>query len=215
MKLCNFASLDPALRIRGIKGLEGASRLDRSLWDEFHRDPEEAVPASEEAFRDLFEVDDDEETEVIPSEGIRMRKRRPSRPTEVTAEVKQRRGQGFFRDAIINNFGGRCGVTGLGVRELLVASHILPWSQYPAHRLNVRNGLCLSRLHDAAFDNGLIAFDGELRLLLANEIREVLSQRIVKENFGEYAGEPLKLPPDAAGPDPGFLAMHREKIFRG
>jgi hypothetical protein len=27
MKLCNFASLDPALALRGIKGLEGASML--------------------------------------------------------------------------------------------------------------------------------------------------------------------------------------------
>jgi putative restriction endonuclease len=36
MKLCNFASLDPALKLRGIKGLEGASALDRSMWNEFH-----------------------------------------------------------------------------------------------------------------------------------------------------------------------------------
>ena len=37
MKLCNFASLDPALKLRGIKGLEGASALDRATWEEFHR----------------------------------------------------------------------------------------------------------------------------------------------------------------------------------
>ncbi len=29
MKLCNLASLDPALRARGIRGLPGASALDR------------------------------------------------------------------------------------------------------------------------------------------------------------------------------------------
>ena len=29
MKLCNLASLDPALKLRGIKGLTGASALDR------------------------------------------------------------------------------------------------------------------------------------------------------------------------------------------
>src|ERR1700712_569905 len=49
MKLCNFASLDPALKLRGIKGLEGASALDRSTWTEFHADLNETVPASEEA----------------------------------------------------------------------------------------------------------------------------------------------------------------------
>ena len=31
MKLCNFASLDPALKLRGIKGLPGASALDRAV----------------------------------------------------------------------------------------------------------------------------------------------------------------------------------------
>ena len=38
MKLCNFASLDPALKLRGIKGLAGASALDRAVWSEFHAD---------------------------------------------------------------------------------------------------------------------------------------------------------------------------------
>ena len=51
MKLCNFASLDPALKLRGIKGLEGASALDREAWKEFHADLNEAVPASEQAAR--------------------------------------------------------------------------------------------------------------------------------------------------------------------
>ena len=32
MKLCNLASLDPALRLRGIKGLQGASKLDETMW---------------------------------------------------------------------------------------------------------------------------------------------------------------------------------------
>ena len=36
MKLCNFASFDPALQARGIKGLPGASRGDRAMWDACH-----------------------------------------------------------------------------------------------------------------------------------------------------------------------------------
>ena len=32
MKMCNLASLDPALKLRGIKGLPGASALDRKVW---------------------------------------------------------------------------------------------------------------------------------------------------------------------------------------
>lgn len=215
MKLCNLASLDPALKLRGIKGLEGASALDREVWHEFHEHLEEAVPASEDSLRRLFGADESSELEVLPRDGIRVRKRPPSGATETTAQVKQRRGQEYFRDAVVNNFGGRCGVTQLGVRELLIASHILPWGTHPNERLNVRNGICLSRLHDAAaFDRGLIAFDEDLKLLLSPRLKAEISQKAVADNFGAYAGESLHLPDDAALPELSFLAEHRAKIFR-
>jgi putative restriction endonuclease len=114
MKLCNLASLDPALKLRGIKGLPGASALDRKVWQEFHEDLNETVPASEEALRMLFAVGASSEVEVIPKEGVKVRKLPPTGPTEAIATVKQRRGQEYFREAVLNNFGGRCGVTQLG-----------------------------------------------------------------------------------------------------
>jgi hypothetical protein len=213
MKLCNFASLDPALKLRGIKGLAGASALDRDMWNEFHADLNEAVPASEGALRALFGADGNSELEVLPKEGVRVRKHPPHGPTETTANVKLRRGQEYFRDAVLNNFGGRCGVTDLAMRELLIASHILPWGTHVAERLNVRNGLCLSRLHDAAFDRGLIAFDEKFRLLLSPRLKAELPQRSVAENFGAYAGETLHFPDDAAPPELAFLSQHGATIF--
>ena len=214
MKLCNLASLDPALKLRGIGGLPGASALDREVWSEFHRDLNETAPASEDALRQLLRVPVDSELEVLPREGIRVGRRAPTGATETIASVKLRRGQEYFRDAVLNNFGGRCGITGLGVRELLIASHILPWGSHVSERLNVRNGLCLSRLHDAAFDRGLIAFDDTLRLLLSPRLKAELSQRAVAGSFGAYVGQPLSLPEDAALPELAFLAEHRAKIFR-
>ena len=214
MKLCNFASLDPALKLRGIKGLAGASALDRTMWTEFHANLNETVPASEEALRTLFEVPENSELEVLPKLGVRIQKRPPSGATEVLVNVKQRRGQEFFRDAVLNNFGGRCGVTQLDIRELLVASHILPWGTHEEERLNVRNGLCLSRLHDAAFDRGLIAFDENLKLVLSPHLKKHLSQETVIHNFGMHEGCQLQIPTDAALPDFAFLAHHRTAIFR-
>src|SRR3954466_6508149 len=88
MKLCNFASLDPALKLRGINGLEGASALDRTVWNQFHENLDEAVPASEEALRELFGVDEESELLVLPKEGVRVRKLPPTGPTEVMSNVK-------------------------------------------------------------------------------------------------------------------------------
>lgn len=214
MKLVNLASLDPVLKLRGIKGLPGASALDRKVWAEFHENLNEAAPASEEAMRRLFQVCESGEFEILPKEGIRVRRQPKVGATEVVANVKIRRGQEYFRDAVLNNFGGRCGVSGLAVRELLIASHILPWRTHGSERLNVRNGLCLSRLHDAAFDRGLIAFDDKFRLLLSPRLKAELSQRSIAENFGAYAGETLCFPDDAAPPELMFLSQHRATIFR-
>lgn len=213
MKLCNLASLDPALRLTGRKGLEGASALDRAVWTEFHADLNQTVPASEDALRKLFHADEAADLEVLPKQGVRVRQRPPSGPTETTATVKLRRGQEYFRDAVLNNFGGRCGITHLNVRDLLIASHILPWGTHENERLNVRNGLCLSRLHDAAFDRYLISFDDNLRLLISPELKAELPQRIVADNFGAYVGEPLRLPEDATPPNLDFIAIHRAKFL--
>ena len=210
LKLSNLASLDPALKLRGIKGMSGASALDRAVWDEFHSDLNETVPASEEALRQLFAADESTVVEVLPKEGVKVP---PHGPTEFLATVKQRRGQEFFRDAVLNNFGGRCGVTQLALRELLVASHILPWGTHEKERLNVRNGLALTRLHDAAFDRGLIAFDENMKLLLSKRLKHELPQRAVAESFAAYAGQCLILPNDASLPDLAFLSEHRAKIF--
>ncbi len=214
MKLCNFASLDPALKMRGIKGLEGASALDRHIWGEFHANLNETVPSSEDALRKLFGVGEDKELQISPKDGVRIRKRPPVGLTEAMATVKLRRGQEYFREAVINNSGGCCVITRLAVRDLLIASHILPWSKHPEHRLNVRNGLCLSALHDAAFDRGLIAFDSKMRLLLSPHLKAKLSQRSVAENFGAYAGESLRFPGDSVLPELKFLSQHRSTIFR-
>jgi len=102
----------------------------------------------------------------------------------------------------------------IGVRELLVASHILPWGKFPAERLNPQNGLCLSRLHDAAFDCGLIAFDDDNRLLVSQELRRHLPQLAIQQNFLAYEGRPFTPPAGVPEPKPDFLRHHRENIFQ-
>jgi hypothetical protein len=212
MKLSNLASLDPALKLRGIRGLEGASQLDRDVWDEFQAAPAEFIPLSQERFDSLFVDAENETTEVIPGTGIRRAPKPPTGDTETTRLTKQRRGQGYFRDAVLNNYDNRCAVTGLPVRELLIASHILPWRDHEAERLNIRNGIALNRLHDAAFDQGLISFDENLCLLLSKRLTKLLSCAAVKASFEAYERKPLQLPEDAIPPDASFLEIHRKQF---
>jgi putative restriction endonuclease len=217
MKLCNLASLDPALKARGRKGLEGASKLDKIVWNEFHNNRETLGPESEEAFRNLFSAHEGDEVDLVKGTGVRVLRCAaslpPTGPTEQEATVTVRRGQQFFRQMILNAFDSRCCITGIDVRVLLVASHIKPWGSFPEERLNIENGLCLSRLHDAAFDRGLISFDDDYRLLIGSELRRKLRQPSLELNFGNYAGKRIAIPSDSLGPNKDFLRYHREKIF--
>ncbi len=215
MKLSNLASLDPALQLRGIKGLSSASRLDREMWAEFHANVGEMAPLSQEKFDSLFLDATTGTTEIIPGKGILPRPAVPVGPTEVSTLTKRRRGQDYFREMILNNYGNCCAVTGLPLRELLIASHILPWSSHENERLNVRNGICLNRLHDAAFDQGLIGFDDDLRLILSSRLRSSLPQVAIEQSFEAFENQQLNVPADGFAPDPGFVKIHRFRFHLG
>jgi hypothetical protein len=77
----------------------------------------------------------------------------------------QRIGQDIFRARLMDYWQGRCPLTGISDPALLRASHIIPWSECEsdAERLDVRNGLLLSALWDAAFDCALVTFNEEGR----------------------------------------------------
>ena len=214
MKLVNLASLDPALQLRGIRGLPGTSKLDREMWDEYHAKPAEFIPMAQERFDALFTADDSETTEVIPGKGVVRVPPPPVGETETIRPAKQRRGQAYFRDIVLNNYDNRCALTGLPVRELLVASHIMPWSGHAAERLNVKNGISLNRLHDSAFDRHLISFDDELRLVLSAKLKSLLPAESVAYQFEAFDGKALNLPIDGILPELSFLSIHRMKLVR-
>jgi len=145
----------------------------------------------------------------------RVRLVAPTGPTEAAATVRVRRGQQFFRQAVLTAYGVRCCISGINVPPLLVASHIKPWGRFPAERLNPRNGLCLSALHDAAFDAGLITLDEGFRVVLSGKLRRYFPQPVLEQNFVPFEGRPIRLPEKLAEPDAEFLRYHREAVFQG
>jgi len=211
MKLVNFASLDPAHRARGISGLTGVSRADREIWEEFHKNWSALAVESENRLGELH-----------PGRPTRPGKRKlgllpatppPERPTEAARSVLVRTAQSFFRKVVLAAYDCKCCVTGNPVPELLIASHILPWSEFPKERVNPCNGLCLAAHFDRAFDCGLIAFDQAGKLLLSPYLREFLPDSAIQREFVPMEGAPLRMP-ERFPPDRQFLAYHRENTFR-
>ena len=117
MKLSNFASLDPIHQARGVKGLSGATKQDRVMWNEFRSDIEVLGAESEQLLHDLYTEDNDEEVDFLQRDNVRLEHSSVfldlSRETEVVTVVKVRRGQQFFRQTVLNAYGIRCCITGI------------------------------------------------------------------------------------------------------
>jgi len=217
MKLSNFASFDPIHQARGRKGLSGASKQDWTIWKEFHSNLDIIGPESEQLLHDLFTKDDDREVDFLYGHSVHLEDSKNIDPYSVTTEsigtVRVRRGQQFFRQAVVVAYGVQCCISGINVPRLLVASHIKPWRNFPESRLDPQNGLCLSSLHDAAFDAGLMTLDEDYKVVLSKHLKRFLPQPSLEQNFIPFEGHQIRLP-DKVPPRVDFLAYHREAIFR-
>jgi putative restriction endonuclease len=217
MKLANFASLDPIHKARGVRGLSGATKQDRTMWEEFHSEIDSLGAESEQFLHDLYTEDNSEEVDFLQHDNVQLERTHllidPS-TTEVVAMVRVRRGQQFFRQTVLNAYSVRCCITGINVPRLLVASHIKPWRDFPNERLDPRNGLCLSSLHDAAFDAGLITLDEHLKVVLSRRLKRYFPHTALEQSFVQYEGRSIRLPNKIAEPDPALLQYHREVIFK-
>ncbi len=212
MKLCNLASLDPQIVASGRRGLEGASRLDQQVWAELQANWDAVATAAAAAYEAFaaqagltpLQADGLDEADLLMPDSELA----PAQGKERLAVVQQRLNQARFRRAVLASYGGRCCITGLSEPRLLVASHIVPWAVDTENRLNPRNGLSLSALHDRAFDQGLITVTpGEHRIKLHPDLPERADDPYLRDALLVWAGQPLR-EPERFAPHDAFLDWH-------
>jgi predicted restriction endonuclease len=203
-KLGNIASLDPRHQARGVGGLPNISKLDRKVWEEFRNNWSVMAEKSEAAFEALMvgNVSKSSASEV----------KQPLGPSEIEQTAKIRRLQTFFRNAVLSSYENRCALTGIAVPMLLVASHIIPWSENENRRADPTNGLCLNVLHDKAFDRHLITFDDDYRLVVSSVLKKGFIPEFQSKNFTKFEGANLTLP-HRFSPDPQALEEHRNSFI--
>ncbi len=208
MKLTNIASLDPEIVGTGRKGLEGASAADKAMWNEMQSDWERFAVEAENAAQNTgvgtkqtHSLDNialtDEETDYTGS----------NRAAVTTIRI----GQAFFRKAVLSAYGYKCCITGLSVSKLLVASHIVPWRIDAQNRLNPKNGICLSMLHDKAFDTGIITISEKMTVRVSQKLT-TNADPFFKSTLCAYDGLSIAMP-EKFHPHAEFLSYHRQHIF--
>lgn len=203
LKLTNIASLDPAITATGRTGMRNASAADRAMWEEMNADWDSFVLRSEEALVDLRISEMRARDADVAADYT---------GTDTVTPTKVRIGQSFFRKAVLSAYDYRCCITGLSLPTLLVASHIVPWREDSSNRLNPRNGLSLTALHDRAFDSGIITIDENMRVRVSRS-PGAENDDFFNSALGAYDGAEIRLP-EKFSPSPDFLSYHRERVFQ-
>jgi putative restriction endonuclease len=121
--------------------------------------------------------------------------------------------QSVFRQMVLVNYSTKCAITGIDIPELLLASHIMPWSKNEEHRLNPENGICLSALYDKAYDKGIIGINNNYQIILSTSLKQKKDTTFFKQHFAPIENlkiiEPVKYLPRKE-----FLEFHMDTIFQ-
>ena len=150
------------------------------------------------------------------------RRELPSGDTTRLVMHRTRIGQDAFSTTVRQRFGYACGFCGFSPKSLLKegllwGSHIKPWSaSNDDERLDPLNGIAACRMHDAAFDRGLITVDDDLRIRRAQLLRSSIgSDAGVEHYFGSVMQDRLLLPSSSEPPLAQYLRWHRNNRFQG
>ena len=206
MRLTNFAHIDPFHQARGVKGLEGGANQCQPIWDEFNQNREELIFTSEQILAAL-------ENNTLEEKYPNLLKELSDLKGETKLrEIKTRVNQQYFRQIILSNYSSTCAISGIDIPELLIASHIIPWSVNEKERLNPENGICLSPLYDQAFDKGLIGISTHYEVLISKKINEHSEKPYYRNYFAKIRGAKLNQP-EKYYPKKDFLEYHLDMIF--
>lgn len=123
--------------------------------------------------------------------------------TEKQNLVKCRIGQGTFREQLIELWQG-CTVTKFKNIDILIASHIKPWSvSSNEERLDKFNGFLLTPNLDKLFDKGYISFDNSGKILISPSLKDFELLGVTIEMTISLKEEHIK-----------YLNYHRDEIFK-
>lgn len=203
MKLVNLASLDPEIVNSGRSGLGNASALDRQVWERFQNNWDGEISSVADQLVAITDIKSEELNTELPL----------SIDTTRRAEVEVRKKQYIFRRMVLSSYVSVCCMSGLSEPRLLVASHIMPWNRSNENRLNPKNGLCLSVLHDKAYDRGLLTVLPDYSIVVSSEISKLRDDKFIQETLISCHGKQITMP-EKFHPDPNYLTWHNENIFK-
>lgn len=123
--------------------------------------------------------------------------------TDILRNIKSRVGQAKLRKRVLENYQTKCALCDINTKDLLIASHIKPWSKsLQQERVDPTNTILLCRLHDGLFENGHISFDNTLTVIFKDTDRLIGQGILTTLTFRN---------PTREAPNINYLKNHRDK----
>ena len=127
--------------------------------------------------------------------------------TESELKTKIRIGKQKFREGLLPLWDHKCVLCEVELPALLRASYSKPWKDGTGfERVDPYNGVLLCCNHDALYENGFIAFDGQGRLHISSQISE--------EDYEKYSMHSLMKIARTEENKP-YFKWHKRHLFKG
>ena len=132
----------------------------------------------------------------------------------VAAHIRRRLHQTRFRESVLAAYASRCSFCRLRHRELLDAAHIIS-DTLPHGEPIIQNGLCLCKIHHAAFDQSIVGIAPDYSLHIRNDVLSEEDGPMLRHGLQELNNEHLILPARRADrPDPKRLEQRFEEFLK-
>jgi hypothetical protein len=155
---------------------------------------------------------ENEAYEILKSRNTSLRRKIFSNQVgEREAYVSQRVGQNAIRRYVLEQYENRCALCDISDPSLLIASHIMPWSEDHENRGNPRNVICLCALHDKLFENGLLKIDGNYQITFSEKFQRCCKNSATLKSLAANTNGLLRLPINNR-PDPELLKKRIRQI---
>lgn len=187
MRVANYKSVDS----KYIKsGLTNGGKAVKEYWDRYSSD----ICTMEKLYNEFvsltYDINSDNDLEELneienSSEYVKLDLEEKDSYIETLLKVRNKAIQQNFRKNLLLEFNQKCALCEINKADLLIASHILPYSKCANKKdmVNHYNGLLLCPNHDAIFDKKLISFDEKGKILIKADLpKELLQILNISEN---------------------------------
>lgn len=134
---------------------------------------------------------------------------------EIVATVTRKVRDNNFRSRVLTAYSQKCAFCGIQLK-LIEAAHVLPVSAEGSPD-DTSNGIALCSLHHKAYDNTLVGFDTDYRIVLNEEIIEKLERKNLVDGLDQFRKNlraMIILPPDVRD-RPHVEFVNRANKYRG